>query len=210
MSAPELPGAAPAAGRPEFAEERGGAWQTGLVAGATGLRLVLAPVVMGLVLSKLDVIAAALFLVAAATDYLDGYLARHWRVTTSTGSFLDTTADKVLVTAALVGLVAISRTSTWAALVIVGRELVIMGLRGSAALQGILITASQLGRAKAVLQFLAIAVAILNLDWGLGPLGLDQWVMLLAVLVTVGSGVDYLIRYSKVAVRQQSQRGVSP
>ncbi|MHB1575203.1 MAG: CDP-diacylglycerol--glycerol-3-phosphate 3-phosphatidyltransferase [Candidatus Dormibacteria bacterium] len=185
-------------------EARGGALQTGLVAGATGLRLVLAPVVMGLVLARLDLLAAALFLVAAATDYLDGFFARHWRVTTSTGSFLDTTADKVLVTAALIGLVAISRTSAWVALVIVGREMVIMGLRGSAALQGVLITASQLGRVKAAIQFVAILVAILNLDGAVGPLGLDQWAMILAALITFGSGVDYLIRYSRVAVRQQA------
>ncbi len=201
MSAPDSPRMGPAVGHEEA---RGGALQTGLVAGATGLRLVLAPVVMGLVLARLDLLAAALFLVAAATDYLDGFFARHWRVTTSTGSFLDTTADKVLVTAALIGLVAISRTSAWVALVIVGREMVIMGLRGSAALQGVLITASQLGRVKAAIQFVAILVAILNLDGAVGPLGLDQWAMILAALITFGSGVDYLIRYSRVAVRQQA------
>ncbi len=184
-------------------ERRGRGWQTGLVTGATGLRLVLAPVVMALVLAHLDLPAALLFLIAALTDYLDGYLARHWRVSTATGSFLDTTADKVLVTAALIGLVAISRTSSWAALVIIGREMVIMGLRGSAAMQGVLITASQLGRVKAAIQFLAILVSILNLDSGLGPLGLDQWVMALAVLITFGSGVDYLIRFAQVAVRQR-------
>jgi len=185
------------------AEQRGRGWQTGLVTGATGLRLVLAPVVMGLVLARIDLLAAILFLIAALTDYLDGYLARHWRVSTATGSFLDTTADKVLVTAALIGLVAISRTNPWAALVIIGREMVIMGLRGSAAMQGVLITASQLGRVKAAVQFLAILVSILNLNTSLGPLGLDQWVMTLAVLITFGSGVDYLIRFAQVAVRQR-------
>jgi CDP-diacylglycerol--glycerol-3-phosphate 3-phosphatidyltransferase len=204
VSAPDSPRAAPAIA-PD--KERGGALQTGLVAGATGLRLVLAPVVMGLVLARLDGLAAASFLGAAATDYLDGFFARHWRVTTSTGSFLDTTADKVLVTAALIALVAISRTNAWVALVIVGREMVIMGLRGSAALQGVLITASQLGRVKAAVQFVAILVAILNLDAALGPLGLDQWVMLLAALITLGSGLDYLVRYSRVAVRQQRPGG---
>ncbi len=202
MRAPDAVPGEPVSTSP-LAEERGGAWQTGMVAGATGLRLVLAPVVMGLVLGRMDLAAAALFLLAALTDYLDGYLARHWRVSTATGSFLDTTADKVLVTAALIGLVGISRTSAWAALVIVGRELVIMGLRGSAALQGVLITASQFGRVKAATQFAAILCSILDLSRPLGPLGLDQWLMLLAVVVTLGSGTDYLIRFAKVAVRQQ-------
>ena len=203
MRVPNVDSAATKVAGERTTESRGRGWQTGLVTGATGLRLVLAPVVMGLLLARMDLLASLLFLVAALTDYLDGYLARHWRVSTATGSFLDTTADKVLVTAALIGLVAISRTSPWAALVIIGREMVIMGLRGSAAMQGVLITASQLGRLKAAIQFVAILVSILNLNTTLGPLGLDQWVMALAVFITFGSGADYLIRFARVAVRQQ-------
>ena len=194
------------AARVDPAEARGGAWQTGLVAGATGLRLVLAPVVMGLLMAGLDVAAGVLFAVAALTDYLDGYLARRWRVSTATGSFLDTTADKVLVTAALIALVAVSRTSAWAALVIVGRELVIMGLRGSAAAQGVLIVASQLGRVKAATQFVAILLSVLDVGFRLGPMGIDQWVMLVAVLVTLGSGIDYLVRFSKVVIGRAGSR----
>ena len=195
-------GSASAARADPATEERGGAWQTGLVATATGLRLLLAPVVMGLLMAGLDVLAGVLFAVAALTDYLDGYLARRWRVSTATGSFLDTTADKVLVTAALIGLVAISRTSAWAALVIVGRELVIMGLRGSAAAQGVLIVASPLGRLKAATQFVAILLSVLNVGSLLGPMGIDQWAMLVAVLITLASGIDYLVRFAKVVISQ--------
>jgi CDP-diacylglycerol--glycerol-3-phosphate 3-phosphatidyltransferase len=184
----------------DAASERGGPWQTGLVAGATGVRVVLAPVVMGLTMAHQDLAAGAVFAVAALTDYLDGYLARRWRVSTATGSFLDTTADKVLVTAALIGLVAISRTSPWAALVIVGREMVIMGLRGSSAIQGVLIVASPLGRVKAGVQFVAILVSLLNFSRALGPIGLDQWVMLAAVVITFASGVDYLARFSRASL----------
>jgi len=191
----------------EAPEARGGPWQTGMVATATGLRLVLAPVVMGLLMAGWDPLAGALFAVAALTDYLDGYFARRWRVSTATGSFLDTTADKVLVTAALIALVAISRTSAWAALIIVGREMVIMGLRGSAAAQGVVIVASQLGRVKAATQFLAILLSILNVGFLLGPMGIDQWVMVVAVLITLGSGIDYLVRFSRVAVGRSRERG---
>jgi CDP-diacylglycerol--glycerol-3-phosphate 3-phosphatidyltransferase len=176
-----------------------------VVAGATGLRVVLAPVVMGLTMAHQDLGAGAVFAVAALTDYLDGYLARRWRVSTATGSFLDTTADKVLVTAALIGLVAISRTSPWAALVIVGREMVIMGLRGSSAMQGILILASPLGRVKAGVQFVAILASLLNFSHLLGPIGLDQWVMLAAVVITLASGVDYLARFSKALLSKPGQ-----
>jgi len=198
VSVPELspPPVIPA----EADSERGGPWQTGLVAGATGVRLVLAPVVMGLTMAHQELAAGVVFAVAALTDYLDGYLARRWRVSTATGSFLDTTADKVLVTAALIGLVAISRTSPWAALVIVGREMVILGLRGSSAMQGILIVASPLGRVKAGVQFVAILVSLLNFSHRLGPIGLDQWVMLAAVVITFASGVDYLARFSRASL----------
>ena len=88
---------------------------------------------------------------------------------------------------------------------IVGREMVIMGLRASAALQGVLIVASQLGRVKAAIQFVAILVSLLNLDQRVGPVGLDQWVMLAAVLITFGSGVDYLVRFSRASLTKSGQ-----
>jgi hypothetical protein len=74
--------------------------------------------------------AAVVFAVAASTDFVDGYLARRWAVTTKLGSFLDTTADKLLVSGALIALVDVRRASAWIAAIIVGRELLILGLRG--------------------------------------------------------------------------------
>src|SRR5205809_6222765 len=109
---------------------------------STSLRIVLTPVVVGLVLadgtdpgSAAD-LAAALFCLAAATDWVDGRLARRWGVTTKLGSFLDTTADKLLTTGGLVALVSVLRASPWIALIIIGRELVIMGLRGVISAEG--------------------------------------------------------------------------
>ncbi len=186
-------------GAPRPGPARGGPWQTGMVAGTTGLRLVAAPAVMALVLVGAELAAAVVFLVAAATDYLDGYLARRWRVTTATGSFLDTTADKLLVTAALMALVAVDRASAWAALAIVGRELLILGLRAAAAAQGVVIVASQLGRIKAALQFVAVAASMLAVGPLLGPLPLYQWLMWVAVAFTLISAVDYLHRFTATA-----------
>ena len=176
--------------------------RTTLVATATGLRLALTPVVVWLVLGGHDLGAALAFAVAAATDYLDGYLARRWQVTTATGSFLDTTADKVLVTGALVALLAVNRVSAWAVLIIIARELTIMGMRGSAAVGGILVKASELGRIKTAVQFVAILLAILDVNSRLGPLGLDQWAIWLAVAVTVASAAQYLYRWSDASLRQ--------
>ncbi len=195
-TAPSPSGAGAAA---PAAPARGGPWQTGAVAGATGLRLVAAPAVMALCLAADYLAALLVFALAAATDYLDGYLARRWRVTTATGSFLDTTADKLLVTAALVALVAVDRASPWAAAAIVGREVMILGLRAAAASHGVVVVASQLGRVKATVQFVAVAASLYAVGPALGPLPLYQWLMWLAVALTLLSAADYLRRFSGVA-----------
>lgn len=171
---------------------------------STSLRIVLTPVVVGLVLldgtnpqSAAD-IAAALFCVAAATDWIDGRLARRWGVTTKLGSFLDTTADKLLVTGGLVALVAVERASPWIAVIIIGRELVIMGLRGLIATEGTVMKPSPLGKLKTTVQFLAIAVAIVRPWDPVGGLYVDEWLMLAAAAVTIASAVEYIARSSDV------------
>jgi CDP-diacylglycerol---glycerol-3-phosphate 3-phosphatidyltransferase len=167
---------------------------------STSMRIALTPVVMGLLLldgsspgTAADV-AAALFCVAAATDWIDGRLARRWGVTTTLGSFLDTTADKLLVTGGLVALVAVERASPWIAVLIVGRELVIMGLRGVIAADGTVMAPSALGKIKTTAQFLAIALAIIRPGDPVAGLYVDEWLMLAAAAVTVVSAVDYLVR----------------
>jgi cardiolipin synthase (CMP-forming) len=112
-----------------------------LLTGVTYLRIVLVPVVMALVLVGDSVdnayaAAAVLFAIAAATDLVDGFLARRWGQTTTLGNFLDTTADKLLVSGVLLALVSVGRASPWVAFVIIGRELLILGLRGAVAAEG--------------------------------------------------------------------------
>jgi CDP-diacylglycerol--glycerol-3-phosphate 3-phosphatidyltransferase len=167
-----------------------------VLAVGTGLRIVLAPVVMALVLAETFTAAAVVFVVAAATDWVDGRLARRWGVTSKLGSFLDTTADKLLVTAALVGLLAEGRTSPWVVLVIVGRELVMLGLRGAVAAGGRHLEASALGKWKTTIQFGAIVLAMLRPDVVIAGAYLDQWAMVLAAVITAWSAVDYLGRFS--------------
>ena len=167
----------------------------------TGLRIVACPVIMGLVLSHDYVPAAIVFLVAAATDWFDGRLARRWGVTTKLGSFLDTTADKLLVTTALVGLVAVDRASPWVVLVIIAREFTILGLRAAVEAGGRHLETSMLGKWKATVQFVAVALAMLRPDVIIAGAYLDQWAMVIAAVVTAWSGADYLIR-SSAALRQ--------
>ena len=171
---------------------------TRFIAAGTCLRIVLAPVVMALVLAgeEFELLAGAVFAVAAITDYWDGYLARRWRLTTTLGSFLDTTADKLLVTGVLLALVAADRVSPWIAAIIIGRELVILGLRGVVAVDGAVIQASIWGKLKAGVQFVAIALAIVRVGGPVGGMYLDEWAMLGAAVVTVLSAVDYLQRFA--------------
>jgi CDP-diacylglycerol---glycerol-3-phosphate 3-phosphatidyltransferase len=189
----------------------GGIRTARFLAFSTSLRIVLTPIVMGLLLadgtspSTAADIAAVLFCVAAATDWIDGRLARRWGVTTTLGSFLDTTADKLLVTGGLVALVSVDRASPWIAVLIVGRELVIMGLRGLIAAEGTVMSPSLLGKLKTTVQFFAIALAIIRPGDPVGGLYIDQWFMLAAAAVTLASAVDYLWR-SRSALMASSAR----
>jgi len=112
-----------------------------------------------------DTLALVIFLAAAATDLLDGYLARRCRQVTTVGTLLDPIADKLLVSAALVSLVEMHRVPAWMAILIVGREFAISGLRSIAAAEGYTIKASDLGKTKMIMQVLAISVVILSIRW---------------------------------------------
>jgi CDP-diacylglycerol--glycerol-3-phosphate 3-phosphatidyltransferase len=174
--------------------------------GITYLRVALVPVIMALVLVGPRVrytfaIAAALFAIAAATDFFDGFLARRWAKATTLGSFLDTTADKLLVSGALVALVAVDRASAWIAFLIIGRELVILGLRGAIAAGGEVMSPSIWGKLKANAQFLAVTLAIVRIPDKVGPLFVDQYFMLLAAAATIASAAEYLARFARVFTR---------
>ena len=178
---------------------RGGLRSARLLAAGTATRIVLTPVVMALILVPEDgddtaVLATILFCVAAATDWVDGRLARRWSVTTKLGSFLDTTADKLLVSGVLIALLGAGRVSPWIVAIIVGRELVLMGVRGALASEGDVMAPSMLGKIKTSVQFLAIALAILRPGDEVGGLYVDEWAMLVAAVVTVWSAADYLVR----------------
>jgi CDP-diacylglycerol--glycerol-3-phosphate 3-phosphatidyltransferase len=136
--------------------------------------------------------------VASFTDWLDGYLARRWKITTILGGFLDTIADKLLVAGALFALVDVGRVWAWAAIIIVGREIAISGLRGVAAMDGVQVPPSIWGKWKATIQYLVIFMALLRTPDEYGGLYPDQWAMLVAVVVTVLSGFEYFSRFARV------------
>ena len=179
---------------------RGGLRSARLLAAGTATRIVLTPVIMALILipdagdDDVRLLATILFCIGAATDWIDGRLARRWNVTSKLGSFLDTTADKLLVSGVLIALLGVDRVSPWIVAIIVGRELVLMAVRGVIASEGEVMAPSSLGKLKTAIQFLAIALAILRPGDPVGGLYVDEWAMLAAAAITVWSAVDYLVR----------------
>lgn len=166
----------------------------------TWARVALIPVILALILAGPDeetafTAASVLFAIAALTDFFDGLLARRWAQTSVFGNFLDTTADKLLVSGALVGLLWVGRVSPWIALIIIGREILIIGLKGAVASTGDLVRPSVWGKAKANIQFIAIFLAILRPGEPVGPLYVDQWAMIVAAVITVISGLEYVMRF---------------
>jgi CDP-diacylglycerol---glycerol-3-phosphate 3-phosphatidyltransferase len=154
-----------------------------------------------------EICASVLFVLASITDGLDGYLARKWGQITTMGMLLDPLADKIMVTAALVALVAYNPVvvKVWIAVVIIGREFLISGLRSIASSEGFTIQASDLGKLKTVIQIVSVVSAILAhrwYDWQLGLLVIPvQWIAVAAiyftVLVSTISAVDYFVGFWK-------------
>jgi CDP-diacylglycerol--glycerol-3-phosphate 3-phosphatidyltransferase len=174
----------------------------------TYLRILLTPVVMALILheeqwSWATSTAAVLFAFAALTDFADGRLARRWKQTTAFGTFLDTTADKLLVSGVLIALVETGHASAWVAFIIVGRELLILGLRGAvSAADGTVVTPSIWGKLKANVQFAAIFLAIWDPNVVVGSWRVAQIGLGFAAVVTIASAVEYLARFGRVVTRR--------
>jgi CDP-diacylglycerol--glycerol-3-phosphate 3-phosphatidyltransferase len=156
--------------------------------------------------------AAALFSAASFTDWLDGFLARKMGIVTVFGKFLDPIADKLVVMAALIMIIPLGRVPAWMVLVILGREIIITGLRGIASSEGIVIEASDLGKFKTIFQITAIIALLLHYDyhWFFSsdhPLllanmhNVGMFYLWIAFFITVWSGADYLFRFVKIITR---------
>jgi CDP-diacylglycerol--glycerol-3-phosphate 3-phosphatidyltransferase len=158
----------------------------------TLLRILAVPVIVVALLNETpngDALAAGVFALAALTDGLDGYFARSRDAVTTFGKLMDPLADKLLIVAALVSLVSLDRLAAWVAMVIIARELAVTGLRAVAAERGIVISASWLGKAKTILQVVAV-IALIAVDPS--PLWVDLLVYA-AVAMTLISGADYFL-----------------
>lgn len=171
--------------------------------GLTITRIVAVPFLIVFLISSSRVhaaIAAAIFILASVTDWLDGMLARRRNQVTTLGTLLDPIADKLLVAAALVSLLQIELVGAWIVLVIVGRELAVTGLRAVAAHVGTIVPASRLAKWKTVSQYVAITMLIIEKGVGSAPFhAVATAALWLAVGLTVVSAADYFYRFFRKA-----------
>jgi CDP-diacylglycerol--glycerol-3-phosphate 3-phosphatidyltransferase len=176
----------------------------------TLLRIFLVPVLVVVLLTRTPdglFLGAAIFGVAVLTDYLDGYFARRRNQVTKLGILLDPIADKLLTAAAFISLVEMKAVPAWMVMIILGREFAVTGLRNIAALRGVLIPASGLGKGKMASQVVAILLLLLGRRYPiLAPLAmLALWV---AVVLALVSALQYFHRYwrdsSRAAARSSA------
>jgi CDP-diacylglycerol--glycerol-3-phosphate 3-phosphatidyltransferase len=154
-----------------------------------------------------EILASVLFIMASITDGLDGYLARKRKQITTMGMLLDPIADKIMVTGALIALVAYNPdvVKVWIAVVIIGREFLISGLRSIASSEGFTIQASDLGKLKTVAQIFSVVAAILAHHWYQWQFGVliipVKWYAVTAIYFTVAvssiSAIDYFVGFWK-------------
>jgi CDP-diacylglycerol---glycerol-3-phosphate 3-phosphatidyltransferase len=153
-----------------------------------------------------DMLALCIFLAAAATDLLDGYIARRWGQITTVGTLLDPIADKLLISAALVALVQVRVVPAWMTIVIIGREFAISGLRSIAAAEGYIIEASDFGKVKLVSQVCAISLLLLSMRWvDLRPIAMGMmWVV---VVLAILSAILYFRKFwRKIDIKVKRRR----
>lgn len=153
-------------------------------------------------------VATLVFAVACLTDVVDGHIARSQETITDLGRFLDPLADKLLIVSVLIMLVYLGWAPAWVAIIIVGRELSVTGIRAVAANKGTVISADRYGKIKTVTQSVAIGVLVWHVPFfglDLNPLGLI--LLYIALAMTVFSGINYLLGFHRGRREQQPSAG---
>lgn len=165
----------------------------------TMLRIIMIPLFIIVLMSGHYYISAVIFILASATDALDGHIARKYNLVTNFGKIMDPLADKMLVVSALVCLVELGEIAGWMVIVILAREFTITGLRTVAAAQGIVIAAGWSGKIKTALQMIAVPALLLQ-NWPFYYIGFPFATIMLwaAVIMTIISGTEYIIKNKTV------------
>ena len=174
-------------------------------------RILLVPILVVVLLTEIDgreFIGLGLFLLAALTDFLDGFIARRRRQITRLGKLLDPAADKILTSAAFISLVGLDLAPAWMVVIVVAREFAVSTLRSLAASQNVVLAAGYSGKVKTVTQIVAISLLIVSehpelASWR--PVAAAAlWV---AVIVTIYSGVEYFVRHGRKLIIEPAAQG---
>lgn len=144
-------------------------------------------------------VAVVIFIIASITDFLDGKIARKYNLVTNFGKFMDPLADKLLVSSALISLIALNKIPAWIVIVIIAREFIISGFRLVAADNGVVIAASYWGKFKTTFQMIMIILLILDLPFAYMDI-VNNIVVYVALILTVVSLVDYIFKNYKVFI----------
>jgi len=154
-------------------------------------------------------VAMLIYLGAALTDSLDGYIARKYKQISVLGKFLDPLADKLIVNAVLVFMVALGRVEPWVVVVLIARDLAVNGLRSIASAQGLVISASEGGKIKTALQLVAIMMLLIHFSYPLLVVGIDfdyhiagKWLLYVSMVMSLYSGGEYMWHFLAAALKQ--------
>lgn len=171
------------------------------------VRIGVIPVLFCLLLAPgplMSLIIAVLFIAAALTDLLDGYIARRFQIVTTMGKFLDPIADKLIVNTAMIMMIPIGRIPAWIVAIIIIRDFAVDGIRTIASSEGIVIQASPLGKRKTLCQIFAVSALMIHYPF----LGADAHVVGMAILsvalvLTIISGGEYLVKFYRTSIENQ-------
>ena len=146
-----------------------------------------------------NIAAAAIFILASITDFLDGKIARKYNLVTNFGKFMDPLADKLLVCSALIALVDFDKVAALIVIIIIAREFIISGFRLIAADNGVVIAASYWGKFKTTFQMIMIILLILDLNYPFSGV-VNMVVTYIALILTVVSLIDYIVKNYKIFI----------
>jgi CDP-diacylglycerol--glycerol-3-phosphate 3-phosphatidyltransferase len=169
----------------------------------TLFRIFLVPFLVVVLLTKFsgrEYAGLGIFLLAAITDFFDGYFARRMKKVTRLGALLDPIADKLLMSAAFISLVELGLARAWIVVIIIGREFAVSGLRSIAAQQGVTIAASPLGKGKTISQVIAISLLILGYELGDVIPVLGEVALWIVMVFALASGIDYFIKFARAVL----------
>jgi CDP-diacylglycerol--glycerol-3-phosphate 3-phosphatidyltransferase len=174
----------------------------------TMLRIGVIPVLFGLLFDPgpgMSLFIAILFIAAALTDILDGYVARKYGIVTTMGKFLDPIADKMIVNTAMILMIPVGRIPAWIVVVIILRDFAVDGIRNIASSEGMIIPASPLGKRKMLCQIFAVSALIIHHQFiGANAHVVGMAILYIALVLTVTSGIDYFLKFYRAGVLKRA------